>query len=885
MTGEQVVNSAPASPHRHYAFGPFLLDSHAKMLLRDGKAVPLAPKTADLLVLLVRNHGQLVTKETLIESLWPGVFVEEANLAQHVSRLRRVLEDGAEPATYIDTIPRRGYRFVAKVVEHATRRGRDHPTRSPRPTVGRAREIAALSAAFHDVQAGDGLMVCIGGEPGKGKTTLVETFLSKLQADGAACTIARGRCTERLTGAEAYLPFVEALESLVHVDPSGAAGRLMTAFTSNVAAASPQQLKRELSTLLRELAVVEPVVLFIDDVHWAGASTIEMLGYLATRLGGTYLLIVTTCRLEELRQTKHPFLALKQELQSRRLCRELELDFLTEADIREYLAREFPGNDLPLDFPRMMHATTDGSPLFMVDLARSLRLRGAITQEDGCWRLARPIRTLARELPESVRAMIERKIGQLDEADRRLLAACSVQGDAFDSAVIADALSLDRLTVEERLAALDREFALVQPGDERELADLRLTLRYRFVHALYQNVLYDSLTPALRSSLSGKVAEAILRLHGDRSADSAFALAPLFEAARDLPRAVEAYAVAAERAQHVFAYHEAEQLARRGLALLGSLNDATASSTHELPLLSSLSVALMATKGFATPEVEAVCRRVRALSAGRPDVRYVVPALYGLVSLHEVRAEYESAVGFAQELLDLAERQNDTALRVHGHGCFGDALLWKGDYRGALHHTDCAIALAGTQTGMALSLSGFDAGISSRVIRALALFFLGDRDHAMAASDEAIGLARAKGEPPTMMFAHFFRAVLYQLCGQRAECLAHADTAIQLCAEHGLPDWAAWAGFWRGWAVADSGDAAQSIASMQQSLAEQDALGSRMCRSMMLGMLAEVYAQAGRADEGRMAVDAALTFVAASGERFYEAELDRLKGQLFIGLG
>ena len=911
MSSEQILNSQHGEGPRSYAFGPFRLDANARLLFRDGKVVPLTPKTAELLVLLVRRHGELVTKETLMNTLWPDVFVEEANLAQHVSRLRRALEDDSESAIYIDTIPRRGYRCVGAVIEHATDTGgsvedqagrrSDRSARlisQTRHTVGRARELAALQAAFEAACGGDGLMVGVAGEPGKGKSTLVELFVSGAEAEDRACIVGRGRCSERLTGTEAYIPVLEALEDLLRADDTGSVERLMSTLAPSwhrgLVPADPQipprdvptstahQLKRELRSFLRDLAGVRPVILVVDDLHWAGPSTVEMLAYLATRVSGMRLLMIATYRLEELRRTRHPFLPVKQELQSRGLCRELELPFLSEADIGQYLSLECPGSELPADLPHLIHAKTEGSPLFMVDLVRSLLLRGAIVQQDGRWRLSQPIPALARDLPESVRAMIERKIEQLDERDHQLLVACSVQGETFDAGVIAEVLAIDPPEVEKRFEVLDREFGFVQPVAEHEFPDRTLTLRYRFVHVLYQNVFYDSLTPARRASLSAKVAATLLRLYGDRSEEIAVELALLFEAARDFARAVDHYIVAADGALRVFAYREAEQVARRGMASLESLPDTPARTKQELPLLSALSVALMSTSGFSTPEVERVCLRVRQLSADHPETRYVVPAVYGLFAMHEVRAQYQPCLGFAREFLELAERQDDPALLVHGHSCLGDASLWMGDFRGALDHTDRAITLYGAPEGRHGSLSGFDPGISSRVIRSLALWFLGYPDRAVAASEEAIGLARNLSEPPTTMFALFFGAVLHQLQRQHKQCRVQAEDAIQLCVEHGLADWAAWANFWRAWALAADGDAHKSIALMRQSLADQDALGSRMCRSIMLAMLAEVCDQAGQKDEGLAALHEGLDFVARTGERYYEAELHRLKGEQLL---
>jgi tetratricopeptide (TPR) repeat protein len=456
-----------------------------------------------------------------------------------------------------------------------------------RPTVGRQAELAELRGAFESATAGRGLLLCVGGEPGIGKTTLVEEFLGTLEAGQPACRIARGRCSERLAGSEAYLPFLEALDSLLRGEGGEAIAQVMkvvaptwyvplvplVADDSSLArvrdearVASQERLKRELAAFLQEAARRQPLVLFLDDLHWADASTVDLLAYVGGKCAAMRLLLVLSYRPSDLLLSKHPFLHVKQELQGRGACREVRLDFLSRSDIESYLAQEFPGHDFPAEFAAGIHARTEGNPLFMVDVLRYLRKRGVIAQEQGRWVLTHSVADIQQDLPESVRSMIERKIDQLSDADRRLLVAASVQGYEFDAAVVARALRLEAADVEERLEELERVHALVRRLGERELPDATLTLRYRFVHVLYQNALYSLLTPARKGSLSIGVAEALLVFHGEQSPSIASELALLFEAGRDFARAADSFVVAAQNAARVYANQEAVALLTRALA-------------------------------------------------------------------------------------------------------------------------------------------------------------------------------------------------------------------------------------------------------------------------------------------------------------------------------
>ena len=268
---------------------------------------------------------------------------------------------------------------------------------------------------------------------------------------------------------------------------------------------------------------------------------------------------------------------------ARSVCREVALVFLSRSDIEHYLSLEFPQHRFPDELAAMIHAKTEGNPLFMVDLLRHLRGRHVLAQDQGRWVLAQSLPDLQRELPESVRSMIERKIAQLSEEDRRELVAASVQGSEFEAAVVAQALALDAADVEDQLERLERVHAFIRLVGEHEFPDRTLTLRYRFEHVLYQNALYASLRPTRRASLSAAVAQALVGYHGEKNAAVAGELALLWEVAREFARAADCYLQAAQNAARLFANHEAVVLARRGLEMLEALPDAPSAPGKNSP--------------------------------------------------------------------------------------------------------------------------------------------------------------------------------------------------------------------------------------------------------------------------------------------------------------
>jgi tetratricopeptide (TPR) repeat protein len=570
--------------------------------------------------------------------------------------------------------------------------------RRARPTmVGRQAERAALLAAFEAVAQGRGLFVGIAGEAGIGKTTLAEAFVADLGSAGRPCTIARGRCSERLAGTEAYLPWLEALESLVRGDGGPARAGLLKAVAptwyaqvmpfapddssaarllADVKTASQERLKRELAVFLEELGRQRPVVFVFDDLHWADVSTVDLLAYIGTRFETTRVLVVGTYRPSDLQRERHPLVPVKLELQARSLAREITVEFLTREDLLDYLALEIPGHRIPPDLVDLLHARTEGNALFMADLVRYLKDRRVVTLQEETWALSQSVAEIARELPESIRSMIEKKIGQLSDGDRRLLAAASVQGYEFDSAVAAAVLGAGQAAVEERLEEIDRAHGLVRLAGDRELPDSTLSLRYRFVHVLYQNVLYDSLTATRKAALSAAVAEALIRFYEDRTTEVASGLALLFETARDHARASDFFLVAAVNAREVYANHEAMALARRAIA---NAEKAKGQSRHAG--ISAAAMLLGEIHMMLAQWDEARAGFARAEDAAREgdDLQGQIAAMYAEASAFNVSKQRDRAGQLAFRALDMSRQAGFGAGVATAEALLGALAVMSGD--------------------------------------------------------------------------------------------------------------------------------------------------------------------------------------------------------------
>ena len=633
--------------------------------------------------------------------------------------------------------------------------------------------------------------------------------------------ILRGKCSERLAGTEAYLPVLEALDNLLHagmtgdsfaemmrqaapvwylqVAPLSSESSTTQQMRDDARTASQERMKRELGVLLQEVSRVQPLVVLFEDLHWADVSTVDLLNYLGARLGTMRVLLLVTYRPSEMLLTQHPYLRIRQDLQGAGVLHELPLDFLTRDDVRRYLSLEFPEHRFPPEFEALVHAKTEGSPLFMVDLLRYLRDRGVVAEVQGRWALARSVPDIARDLPDSVRATIERKIERLDETSRKLLVTASVQGHEFDSAVVADVTGSDPADVEEALEALDRVHALVRRVHDQELPDRTLSVRYRFVHVLYQNVLYASLQPTRRASLSGKVAQSLVTHHGERDHAIASELAMLFEAARDARQAARWFFEAAQHAVGLIALREAVTLSRRGLAAVELVPEGPERDGFELGLQMILGFALRSVEGWAAPEVERIYTRARTLCERLGTPPQLFPAMWGLTLYHAIRGDLRVFLPLAEQLLAQATEAASPTFLVGAHQMLGSVHEFLGNTVTSDQHYDEALKLYDpNQTPLFTHTFGLDPGMISLSLSPRPLWFLGFADRAIARVEDTVALARRQRQPVSMVFAICLASNIRLLRGEAEASVRHADAEIALCREYGLAQELEWGRSFRG---------------------------------------------------------------------------------------
>ena len=613
----------PGQPYSWARFDDVEIDLKAAELHRQGRRVRLQNQPFQLLVFLLEHSGDVVTQDAIRATLWPSDTVVEFDLSigTAVKQLRHALGDDASTPRYIETLPRRGYRWLVPVTwAHA--RG-TAASAGPRPAadgqdavvelagtgrehlVGRAASLELLHASLERALHHERQLVFVTGEPGIGKTALVDEF-QRQAAPAVRGRIVRGQCIERYGSQEPYYPVLEALGQLCRGSRGGPIVEVLAAHAPTwlvqfpalltkehrellqreILGATRERMLREIAEALESITADEPLLLVFEDLQWVDPATVDLLAVLARRRGPAQLLIVATKRPVDA-PPSDPLRTLEQDLTIHQLCREIALQPLSDADIAEYLAAASSSVEEPEGLGAVLYRHSEGNPLFMRAALEHLTERGFIARESGGWRLLRPLTDIHLGVPERLRNLIEAQVERHSAAEQRTLEVASVAGATFSADLIGAAGDLTLEAAEEMCNDLARRGHLVRAIGFQQFPGGTVSPRYQFVHALYREVLYDRLGPARRARLHVRVGERLEALSGDAASVLASELADHFERGSDWQRAVKYLRLAADASRRYFAQREAIAVLRRALGLVHHLPE-TERAQSELAILETL---------------------------------------------------------------------------------------------------------------------------------------------------------------------------------------------------------------------------------------------------------------------------------------------------------
>ena len=536
-------------------FECFGLDTANQCLLRGGAPVDLAPKPFAVLRYLVENPGRLITHDELLDAIWPETYVQPQVLRTYMLELRKVLGDDAGQPRFIQTLPKRGYRFLAKVTEWSAREPAGAAETLAREMrggsiVGRAAELACLKAQLQLAARGERQVVFVSGEAGIGKTTLVDAFRGQLNAWTPA-SLARGGCVQGISGTEEYYPVMEALREMC-AGPDGESAcrvlsRMAPAWLSHgrnpgagAAASAAERTLEDLCSALEELSAEKPLVVVFEDVHWADDSTLHLISALARRRAQASLLVLATLCPRH-RPGEETLNALKNDLLMRRLCTEMTLEPLRRPAVTELVSRELGQQALPAGLADFVFQRSEGNPLFVIAVVEHLVALGVLMRRGANgtaeWELCGSFPEMEAGVPDPLARMIELEIERLGEEEQRLLEAASLMTVAFPAWAVAAALEKDPVETEEACDGLARQLHFVVRAGQDELPDGTRSAFYVFAHGLYREVLYQRQATARRARRHIRIAERLGELFAGREASVARERSMHYEAAGEPERA------------------------------------------------------------------------------------------------------------------------------------------------------------------------------------------------------------------------------------------------------------------------------------------------------------------------------------------------------------
>jgi len=814
--------------------------------------------------------------------------------------------------------------------------------------VARERELASLNGFLEEALAGRGQVAFVTGEAGSGKTALIDEFTRRAQAAHAELIVARGNCNAQTGIGDPYLPFREVLGLLTGaveakrapaVFGSDHAGRLwnLVPVTAQAliddgpdlvgtfvpgatlvaraeahtpsptgwrvrleelakrSAANPADVTRQQSYLFEQytrtlltLARSQPLLLQLEDLHWADAGSSSLLFHLGRRLASSHILVLGTFRPAELALgrdgQRHPLETVVNEFKGQ--LGDVEVS-LGEEETREFVDAlvDSRPNKLREPFRDAVYRQTRGHPLFTVELLRSMQERGMLVQDpDGRW-AERP--TLDwKTLPARVEGVIAERIARVPEGARRVLSIACVQGEEFTAEVLARVHRVDEREMIRLLSEdLDKRHHLVSAQGIRRTLGRRSSL-YRFRHTLFQKYLYGRMDRVEKAIRHEEVGATLEELYGEHAHEMAVELARHFHEAGLADKAIDYLRQAGAEAGRLSANEEALTHYNKALALLETLPESPERIRRELVLQLGLGAPLMVTQGPGSPELGRAYARARELCQQVGDPQQLLQTLFVLVLYYAALRELRTSLELAEQMQSVASRTNDPLSVVMADWARAFSFLFLGRFTEARDDFERVIERYDPEQHHFLAyLCGYEPGINSLTFKSIILWFLGYPDQALKFSQKAIALARELDHPHSL--AHTLTLAGFLAIYRRDDRLLgqHAEAVFRIATEKGAAHYEAWGTWLRGRLQAQRGQLEEGIAGMLEGLAAVRATGSELGHPQVLGMLAEAYGQAGKAGEGLDLLSEALATAQKREERYFEAELHRLKGELILKTG
>lgn len=750
------------------------------------------------------------------------------------------------------------------------------------PLVGRESELEFLRQRWDRAKRAGGQVVMLSGEPGIGKSRLVETLKEDARQEGA--TRIEFRCSPYYQSSALY-PVIDHLHRVLQFEREEApvvklaklqrtlsryrfpqrdtfallAALLSLPHPTEVPSLqmSPQRLKEKtLETLVNwlvEEAEKQPVYCAWEDLHWADPSSLEVLTLLLDQVPTTRMLLILTFRPE-----------FSSPWGTRSHLNHLTLPRLLPEQAAEMVHKVTGGRKLLAELVQHVVAKTDGVPLFLEELTKAVVESGVTTGQSS-------LHTIPATLLDSLMARLDR-LGPAKE----IAQWGATLGREFPYELLRAVSRLEETILREGLQQLVTAELVYQSG-------LPPQAHYLFKHALVQDAAYQSLLKSTRQQYHQQIAQVLEEQFVEVTATQPELLAHHYTEAGLFKHAVPYWQQAGERAARSSATAEAISHLTKGLEVLAILPDTRERAHQELALQAALGPVLIAAKGWSAPETEVAYKRASELCQQIGDTPQLFPVLYGACTVYAVRPELKEMYELAVQFLSLAHHHQDVGALVEGYFIVGYASFFLADLPAALEHLEQAIALYGSQPRRDLALQyGHDPGMSCRFFAACTLWLLGYPEQARRRALDTVSLAQSVAHPFTLAYAYGTAALAHQLRRDPLCVREQAEAGMALSREQGFPHFLGFAQAMWGWVLTEEGQAEAGIEHLRQGAEGWRSQGSELWRPYWLALLAEAYGKVGQVREGLATLTEALKVIEQTWETFYEAEVHRLKGKLAL---
>lgn len=802
-------------------------------------------------------------------------------------------------------------------------------TVAPRPVfVGREAQLNHLAQALSQALDGHGQLRLISGEAGAGKSALITEFLYGVQRTQPNLIVTIGTTDAQTGQVDPFLPFREALLRLVRGSaphqttvrlvlleqgPDVAGSFIPASELPEIVAQAQaigwqgqfplekqtavQQQPIEQSKLIEQyvavlhaLAAQTPLILILEDLHWADSASLGLFFRLGRQVADSCLLILGTYRVEQTPPRSQgkdsgqglPLSQIAHELQRHLGEIRIDLEVVRQTEGRTLVdgLLDTEPNQLNESFRQALYRQTGGHPLFVVELLQELKRSAALVRlADGRWTVGANLDW--QTLPARVEGAIAGRIARLSQEEQWWLTIASVSGESFYGEVIAQVAGVDPRELGQTLSRiLQSQHRLVEAEGVERFGQQRLT-RYRFRHNLIQVYLYEQLDVTQRVYLHEDVAQALETLYGKEVEQIAVQLARHYHMAGIAEKAVDYLILAAQQAAQLAAYDEAVARLRQADTLLSKLPESPKRREQAFTIEFGLGQNLGATNGIGTPESGAAYTHALALARQLGESSKIVRVLYSLTFHAVMRAELDEAQRYGEMCLGVATEMQDHELQVMANRTLRLVAYWLGEYAKVVEYDEWVIAFyRGRQS--ALTHEETYGLADTLAAMGLNLYPLGYPDRALTEAQAGLALVQAQSHQLGIVSCSIYLATIHLYRGEWRSAMPYTEDAVRLAQHHGFQQMALWAEVLQGEILIWQGEPTAGIQLVRQAIAGREAIGSYFANGSHLARVAQACSHMGHVAEGLALIEEGMAQATKIKDRTFDAKIQQIRGDLLL---